>query len=78
MKFSITVSTQVGTIYVLQQEGDKLYLKKDLIPLGEVIKLYQPIRVDGILHVDFILRGFYSTPKLGTIRSAKITDITIR
>ncbi|MGN1301825.1 MAG: hypothetical protein ACI4U9_04825 [Clostridia bacterium] len=76
----ISVKTKSGTVYELQQEGDKLFIQNGITLSGVVVKLYEPIRIGGILHLDFIKDGLYGTPEKHPmfLRSTKITDIVIR
>ena len=78
MNIRINVNTQSGSSYMLEQKGDKLFIRKGILS-GTVIKIYEEIKVGGILHIDFIKDGLYGTPDAHTmfLRSTPITGIDI-
>ena len=80
MNINITVKTESGSVYELQQKGDKLFIWKGIMLSGEVIKLYEEIKIGGVLHIDFIRDGLYGTPEAHPmfLRTTPITDIVIR
>ena len=80
MNINIVVTTKSGSVYELQQKGEKLMIQKGLLLTGEVVELHEPIRIGGVLHVDFIRDSLYCTPNTSKsfLRSTAITDITIR
>ena len=80
MNINISITTQSGSVYELQQQGDKLFIRKGIRLSGEVVKIHEEIRVGGVLHVDFIRDGLYFTPDSSPmfLCTSPITDIVIR